>query len=68
MEFKSEQLVDNEIQIAKFLMESFSLREIEKKTGISRRHLDAHIKNMMKKLKTNDTAGLIKLIKERNYL
>lgn len=67
MEFKSEQLVDNEIQIAKFLMESFSLREIEKKTGISRRHLDAHIKNMMKKLKANDTAGLIKLIKERNY-
>ena len=67
MEFKREQLVDNEIQIAKFLMESFSLREIEKKTGISRRHLDAHIKNMMKKLKADDTAGLVKLIKERNY-
>ncbi len=68
MEFKSEQLIKNDIQIEKFLMESFSLKEIEKKTGISRRHLDAHIKNMMKKLKTNDTAGLIKLIKERNYL
>ncbi len=63
MEFKNEELVDREIEIAGYLLNDFSLRHIEKKTGLSKKHLDAHIKNMMEKLKAEDMEKLIELLK-----
>ena len=63
MEFKQEELVQREIEIASYLLNNFSLRHIEKKTGLSRKHLDAHIKNMMEKLKAANIEELVKLLK-----
>ena len=71
MEFKSEQLVEREIEIAGYLLNNFSLRHIEKKTGLSKKHLDAHIRNMIEKLQVGDIAALKKTLKtqegNRNY-
>ncbi len=62
MKFKHEELVKREIEIAWYLLNNFSLRHIEKKTGLSKKHLDAHIKNMMEKLKAGDMVALIKVL------
>lgn len=63
MEFKQEALVEREMEIAAYLLQGFSLKQIAGKTGLSKKHLDAHIKNMMKKLKAEDMEELVKLLK-----
>lgn len=63
MKFKQEELVDREMEIAGYLLDDFSLRRIEKNTGLSKKHLDAHLKNMMEKLKANGMGDLIRLLK-----
>ncbi|MBA2561613.1 MAG: hypothetical protein H0V14_01620 [Chitinophagaceae bacterium] len=45
------------------LLNNFSSRQISEKTGLSKKHLEAHIKNMMEKLKAEDMSELIKLLK-----
>lgn len=50
MEFEKEALVDREIVIAGYLLQSQSLKQISEKTGLSKRHLTAHVGNMMEKL------------------
>jgi FixJ family two-component response regulator len=62
MEFKNEELVEREIEITGYLLNNFSLRQISEKTGLSKKHLEAHIKNMMEKLKAEDMEELIKLL------
>ncbi len=64
MEFKNEELIEREIEIASLLMQQFSLNQISKKTGLSKKILTAHIKNMMQKLKAEDMPTLIKIIKK----
>lgn len=63
MEFKHEELVEREIEIGDYLLNGFSFRLISEKTGLSKKHLDAHIKNMMEKLKAKDMEDLLKLLK-----
>jgi DNA-binding NarL/FixJ family response regulator len=63
MEFKQEELVEREIEIAAYLLQDFPLRMISEKTGLSLKHLAAHISNMRIKLKAKDTHELIKLLK-----
>lgn len=63
MEFKKEELVEREIEIAGYLLLDLSLKQISGKTGLCRKHLTAHISNMMIKLKAEDTHELIKLLK-----
>lgn len=63
MEFKQEELVEREIEIAGYLLQDFSLNQIAEKTALSKKHLSAHIRNMMKKLKAKDIVALIKLLK-----
>lgn len=63
MEFKHEELVEREIEIGRYLLNDFSFRHISEKTGLSKKHLDAHIKNMMEKLKAKDMEDLLKLLK-----
>ncbi len=63
MEFKQEELIEREIEIAGYLLKDFSLRIISEKTGLSKKHLEAHISNMRIKLKAKDTHELIKLLK-----
>lgn len=67
MEFKHEELVEREIEIAGYLLNDVSLRHIEKNTGLSKKHLDAHIKNMMEKLKAENMEELIELLKKLKY-
>ncbi len=66
MEFKNEELVDREIEIGGYLLQGFSLNHISEKTGLSKKHLTAHIRNMMEKLGAESMAGLIKLIKAKD--
>ena len=63
MEFKQEELVEREIEIAGYLMQDFSLKHISETTGLSKKLLVAHIRNMMEKLKAEDMHALIKLLK-----
>ena len=63
MEFKQEELVEREIEIAGYLLQDFSLKRISEKTGLSKKLLVAHIRNMMEKLKAEDMSALIKSLK-----
>ena len=63
MEFKQEGLVEREIEIAGYLTQDFSLKHISEKTGLSKKLLVAHVKNMMEKLKAEDMTALIKLLR-----
>jgi len=63
MEFKQEGLVETEIVIAGYLLAGFSLRDISETTALSKKHLNAHIKNMMQKLKAEDMEELIKYLR-----
>jgi len=65
MEFKQEELIEREIQIAGYLVQDFSLKHISETTGLNRRILVAHLKNMMKKLQAGDKSALIKLLKAK---
>jgi DNA-binding NarL/FixJ family response regulator len=62
MEFRHEELIEREIEIAGYLLQDFSLKMICEKIALSKKHLSAHIRNMMKKLKTEDMDGLIKAL------
>ncbi len=63
MEFKPEALVEREIEIAGYLQQDLSLKQIAVKTGLSEKHVVAHIRNMMTKSKAEDINALIKLLK-----
>lgn len=63
MEFKQEEFVEREIEIAGYLVQDFSIKNISDKTGLRKKLLMAHIRNMMEKLKAEDVAALIKLLK-----
>ncbi len=54
MEFKQEELVEREREIAGYLLKDFSLKTVSQKTGLSLKHLEAHIGNMRIKLKAKD--------------
>ncbi|MCY7423221.1 MAG: LuxR C-terminal-related transcriptional regulator [Chitinophagaceae bacterium] len=63
MEFKKEQLVEREIEIAGYLLDNYSISKICEKTGLGKKHLAAHIRNMMEKLGVEDLGGLQKILK-----
>ena len=65
MEFKQEELIDREIEIAGYLVQHFSIKHISEKTGLSKKLLAVHIKNMMKKLRAEDRSALMKLLVEK---
>ena len=66
MEFKQEELVEREIEIAGYLVQDLSMMQIAEKTGLSKKLLVAHVKNMMEKLKAEDISALIRLLKNIN--
>lgn len=65
MEFEKEEFIDREIEIAHLLIQNYPLKKIRTETGLSRKLLTAHIKNMMQKLKTNQLQSLIRLLKTK---
>jgi DNA-binding NarL/FixJ family response regulator len=64
MEFKQEELVEREIEIAGYLIQDFTLKIIAEKIGVNKKIIAAHLRNMMKKLKVKDIEALIKSIKK----
>ena len=64
MEFKNEELIEREIEIAGYLVQRFSVKQISEETGLNKKILAAHIKNMMQKLKTENIEALIRTLKE----
>jgi len=62
MEFKNEELVEREIEIAGYLINGFSLKYISQATGLNKKLLSAHLRNMMKKLKSESMTELIKAL------
>ena len=47
MEFKNEELVEREIEIGGYLLLDLSMKQISLKTGLSKKNIAAHIRNMM---------------------
>lgn len=60
MEFKNEELVAREMEIAGYLLQNLSLKQISDKTGLSKKHLAAHLRNMMEKLGVENMLALKK--------
>lgn len=65
MEFKSEELIEREIEIAHYLVQHSSLKHICEQTGLGKKIIIAHIRNMMKKLEAADMKILIAVLKRR---
>ncbi|MBS1921165.1 MAG: hypothetical protein JST17_13010 [Bacteroidetes bacterium] len=63
MEFKPEELIKRELEIALELLKNHSFSQIAGHIGISKKILKAHIRNMMQKLQTENLEGLKKMIK-----
>jgi len=63
MEFRKEALVEREIEIAGYLLQHFSLKQICEQTGLQKKIVEAHIRNMMEKLGAEDSGTLIQLLK-----
>ena len=68
MEFKQEELVEREIEIGGYLLQNFSLKQISEKTGLSKKLLVEHIRNMMGKLNAGNMSILIKGLKSKAIL
>ncbi len=65
MEFKQEELIDREIEIASFLMQHFSLRQIADQLAVNKIIIKAHIRNMMQKQNAKNIEELIQSIKAK---
>ena len=63
MEFKHEELVECELEIAGYLKQGFSVKQICNKIGLKKKIIAAHIRNMMEKLGTKDMKTLIELLR-----
>jgi DNA-binding NarL/FixJ family response regulator len=62
MEFRYEELVENELIIGSLLAQGLSLKTISEKTGISKRIVSVHVRNMKVKLHTADLSQLRQLL------
>ena len=62
MEFRYEELVENELVIGRMLVQGFTVRSIVSATGMSRRVVTTHIRNMKVKLQASDLVGLRQLL------
>ncbi len=63
MQFQYEKLVERELEIAGYLKQDFSVRKICQRTRLSKKLLEAHMHNMMEKLKAGDIATLKNILK-----
>lgn len=65
MEFKQEELVEREIEIAAYLLRHFSLRQIAGQLAVNKKIIKAHVRNMMQKLNAENIEDLIQSIKAK---
>jgi DNA-binding NarL/FixJ family response regulator len=62
MEFRYEELVENELIIGSLLAQGLSIKAIADKTGMSRRIVSTHISNMKVKLQIKDIEEMRKML------
>ena len=65
IEFVEEELVSREIELASYMLQSYSLDKMAAETGLSKKHLAVHIRNMKKKLGSYNVAILKTIFKIR---
>ncbi len=65
MEFKQEELVEREIEIAAYLLQDFSLQQIADQLAVNKKIIKAHILDMMRKLNEENREGLTRCIKAK---
>jgi len=65
MEFKQEELVEREMEIARLLVQGYAEKEITGLTGMQRKRITAHIRNMKVKLQATNISMLVKLIRQQ---
>ncbi len=65
MEFKQEEIVEREIEIAAYLLQDFSLQQIADQLAVNKKIIKAHIRNMMQKLNAENMDDLIQSIKAK---
>jgi len=65
MEFKQEELVEREIEIAAYLLQDFSLQQIADQLAVNKKIIKAHIRIMMQKLNAENMDDLIQSIKAK---
>ena len=58
MEFRYEELVENEMIIGRLLLQGLTVKAIAAASGMSRRVVSVHIRNMKVKLQATDLAEL----------
>jgi DNA-binding NarL/FixJ family response regulator len=64
VEFKKEEFIERETEIASYLVSGLSIYKIAQKTGLGKKIIHAHIKNMMRKLKVENMKSLIEILKQ----
>jgi DNA-binding NarL/FixJ family response regulator len=62
MGFRHEELVESELIIARLLVQGSSVKEISEQTGMGKRIVAAHIRNMKVKLQAKDLTILVRLL------
>ena len=65
MGFKHEELVEREVIVARLLVQGHSAKEISEQTGMGKRIVAAHIRNMKVKLQAKDLTSLVKALQEK---
>jgi DNA-binding NarL/FixJ family response regulator len=68
MEFRREEFIEREKEIAQCLLQGSTIKQIALRTGLSRRHVAAHVRNMITKMKAEDLASLINLLKSQERM
>jgi len=62
-EFRKEELVEREIEIGGYLLQNFSVKQICEQTGLQKKIIEAHVRNMMEKLGAADLRTLVHVLK-----
>lgn len=63
MEFKYEELVENELLIGRLLIQGLTVKAIAETTGMSKRIVTTHIRNMKVKLQASELTELRSVLK-----
>ncbi|HZH55486.1 MAG TPA: response regulator transcription factor [Sphingobacteriaceae bacterium] len=61
-------LTDREVEVLRLIVKELTNKEIAKNLFISERTVEVHRKNMMRKVNTNNTVGLIKYAYAQGYV
>ncbi len=67
-EYAENSLTDREVEVLRLIVKELTNKEIAKNLFISERTVEVHRKNIMRKVKVNNTVGLIKYAYSKGYV